>query len=236
MNTSLACAERVKTLYTAAPCQARSDEDTLIEIAQMNEDSGEYTEEIADAENQAGGNHPCQRLEEIFEMVRDKLQAKQILQIASQQIVLSGGASQLVGVRELAGKKIRAFSTHRPPRIDRRHGRFHQQLRLQRPSVGLISYISMNYHIYDKVEPTVTATCNNELPPAAMTVLTAKGNVVAAAEFLIATQKHPGSSPGLKAALKTLGIISHNIRNENVMRDPRGGSGVARIHLLRKYL
>lgn len=152
LNTSLACAERVKTLYGSAVPSA-SDDETLIEIAQMNEDSGEYTEEIAVPKTKLV-EIIQPRLEEILEMVRDKLQAKQILQIASQQIVLSGGASQLVGVRELATKKFgRLVRTGRPELIEGMADSTSSAA--FSASVGLINYISMNYHIYDKVEPTV---------------------------------------------------------------------------------
>lgn len=152
LNTSIACAERIKTLYGSA-VQSASDHDTLIEIAQMNEDTGEYTEEIAVPKTRLV-DIIIPRLEEIFEMVRDKLSAKQILQIASQQIVLSGGAAQLIGVRELAAKKFgRLVRTGRPELIEGMADSTSSSA--FSASVGLINYISMNYHIYDKVEPTV---------------------------------------------------------------------------------
>ncbi len=152
LNTSLACAERIKTLYGSAVPSA-SDDETLIEIAQMNEDSGEYTEEIAVPKSKLV-DIIGPRLEEIFEMVRDKLSAKQILQIASQQIVLSGGGSQLGGVRELAAKKFgRLVRTGRPELIEGMADSTSSAA--FSASVGLINYISMNYHIYDKVEPSV---------------------------------------------------------------------------------
>ncbi len=153
LNTSLACAERIKTLYGSAIPSA-SDDDTLIEIAQMNEDTGEYTEEMAVPKTKLV-QIIQPRMEEIFEMVKAKLVSKQILQIASQQIVLSGGASQLVGVRELAMKKFgRTVRIGRPEVIEGMADSTSSSA--FSASVGLINYISMNYHIYDKVEPSVT--------------------------------------------------------------------------------
>jgi cell division protein FtsA len=51
------------------------------------------------------------RIEETFELARDRLESSGFDKIVGRQIVLTGGASQLPGVRELAGiildKKIR---------------------------------------------------------------------------------------------------------------------------------
>jgi cell division protein FtsA len=44
------------------------------------------------------------RLEETFEIVRDRLAACPVARSAGRRVVLSGGASQLTGVREMAGQ------------------------------------------------------------------------------------------------------------------------------------
>jgi cell division protein FtsA len=46
------------------------------------------------------------RLEEIFEEVRAKLEAAGVTQEMGRRVVLCGGASQLVGVRELAAQVL----------------------------------------------------------------------------------------------------------------------------------
>ena len=151
LNTSIACAERVKTLYGSAIVSA-SDNDTFIEIAQMNEDTGEYTEELAVPKTRLV-EIIQPRMEEIFDMVREKLKINQITQIAAQQIVLSGGASQLVGVRDLAARRFaKTVRIGRPELIEGMADSTSSSA--FSAAVGLINYISMNYHIYDKVEPS----------------------------------------------------------------------------------
>ncbi len=59
------------------------------------------------------------RIEETFELVRNRLEASGVDKIAGRRVVLTGGACQLHGVRELAGlildKQVRIG---RPMRID----------------------------------------------------------------------------------------------------------------------
>ena len=54
------------------------------------------------------------RLEETFELVRDRLEASGFDKIAGRRVVLTGGACQLHGVRELAGAHPRQAGAHRP--------------------------------------------------------------------------------------------------------------------------
>jgi cell division protein FtsA len=44
------------------------------------------------------------RLEEIFELLRDKLEKSGVAQLAGRRLVVTGGASQLNGVREVASQ------------------------------------------------------------------------------------------------------------------------------------
>ena len=46
------------------------------------------------------------RLEETFEMIRDRMKASGFARLAGRRAVLTGGASQLVGVRELAASTL----------------------------------------------------------------------------------------------------------------------------------
>jgi len=46
------------------------------------------------------------RLEETFELVRARLEASGLDKVAGRRVVLTGGASQLPGVRELAGQVL----------------------------------------------------------------------------------------------------------------------------------
>jgi cell division protein FtsA len=101
LTTTLAHAERIKTLYGG--CVAVSTDDReLIDVPQV----GEYGEdELAQANHLprsflVGIIQP--RLEETFELVRQHLEASGYYHAAGRRVVLTGGASQLAGARELA--------------------------------------------------------------------------------------------------------------------------------------
>jgi cell division protein FtsA len=101
LTTPIAHAERIKTLYGS--CMAASaDGRDPIDVPQV----GEYGEEEPEQANHLprslllGIIRP--RLEETFELVRQHLEASGFYQIAGRRVVLTGGASQLSGVRELA--------------------------------------------------------------------------------------------------------------------------------------
>ena len=49
------------------------------------------------------------RLEEIFEMIKGRLEKSGFHESAGRRIVLTGGASQLIGVRELAGRVLLGY-------------------------------------------------------------------------------------------------------------------------------
>ena len=115
LSTPLAHAERMKTLYGSAIASS-ADEREMITVPQVGE------------EDEAHANHVPKsllvgiispRLEETFELVRDRLEKSGFDKIAGRRVVLTGGASQLPGTRELAGlildKQIRIG---RPLRIE----------------------------------------------------------------------------------------------------------------------
>jgi len=115
LSTPIAHAERMKTLYGSAIASA-ADERELITVPQVGE------------EDESQANHVPRsllvgiispRLEETFEMVRDRLDSSGFDKIAGRRVVLTGGACQLPGTRELAAlildKQIRIG---RPLRIE----------------------------------------------------------------------------------------------------------------------
>ncbi|MBV9221614.1 MAG: cell division protein FtsA [Methylobacteriaceae bacterium] len=97
LTTRLADAERLKTLYGSC-IGAASDEREMIDVAHVGED----------------GDHPNHlpksqltriikpRVEEILELVRDRLKAAGYAAHAGRRLVLTGGASQLTGAADLA--------------------------------------------------------------------------------------------------------------------------------------
>jgi cell division protein FtsA len=104
LSTSLAQAERLKTLHGSATATAQ-DERRMIEVRQIAEDGAEVPERIARAEL-IGIIRP--RIEETFELVRERLERAGRGRSAAHRIVLTGGASQLPGIRELSASMLGA--------------------------------------------------------------------------------------------------------------------------------
>lgn len=115
LSTPLVHAERMKTLYGSAIASA-NDEREMITVPQVGEDDESQANHVPKS-LLVGIISP--RLEETFEMVRDRLESSGFDKIAGRRVVLTGGASQLPGTRELAGlildKQIRVG---RPLRIE----------------------------------------------------------------------------------------------------------------------
>jgi cell division protein FtsA len=101
LTTSIADAERIKTLHGS--CTVTSTDDSVsIDVPQI----GEYGEEEPAQANHLPRSYLIgiiqPRLEETFELVRQKLESSRQFQKAGRRVVLTGGGSQLGGVRELA--------------------------------------------------------------------------------------------------------------------------------------
>jgi cell division protein FtsA len=115
LSTPLAHAERMKTLYGCAIASS-ADERETITVPQVGEEDESQANHVPKS-LLVGIISP--RLEETFELVRDRLEHSGFDKIAGRRVVLTGGACQLPGVRELAGlildKQIRIG---RPLRID----------------------------------------------------------------------------------------------------------------------
>ncbi|MBN66284.1 MAG: cell division protein FtsA [Rickettsiales bacterium] len=101
LSTSISHAERIKILHGSAISQA-SDEDRMIEVPQLGEEEDEDDPHRVPRTMLVGVIRP--RMEEIFEMVRAKLEEAGVDKVAGRRCVLTGGASQLVGVDEMAGR------------------------------------------------------------------------------------------------------------------------------------
>ncbi len=97
LTTSIAAAERLKTLYGGAIATMTDDKD-LIDVPQLGED--EHT-----LPNHVPRSYLVSiiqpRIEETFEMVRSRLNDVGLAQVAGRRVVLTGGASQISGLREL---------------------------------------------------------------------------------------------------------------------------------------
>jgi cell division protein FtsA len=101
LSTPIGHAERLKTLHGGALATA-DDEREMLPIPLV----GEEEDHIARIPRAMVVNIIRPRLEETFELVRDKLDQAGVLQEAGTRVVLTGGASQLLGARELAAQVL----------------------------------------------------------------------------------------------------------------------------------
>lgn len=98
LSTPLAHAERMKTLYGAAMVTS-ADEREMIDVPLVGEDQPTQSNPVPKS-ILTGIIQP--RLEETFELVRARLEASGFDHMAGRRVVLTGGGSQLAGVRDLA--------------------------------------------------------------------------------------------------------------------------------------
>jgi cell division protein FtsA len=116
LTTSVAHAERLKTLYGNA-IPSSMDEREVIDVPLIGEEGPENS-------NHLPKSHLIRiiqpRLEEIFEMVRSRMDKSGFQEAAGRRVVLTGGASQLPGVRELAQRVLdKQIRLGRPLRVAR---------------------------------------------------------------------------------------------------------------------
>ncbi len=109
LSTPIDNAERLKTLYGNAH-GSPDDEREILPVQLIGEEDHQFAR--IPRSMVVGIIKP--RLEETFEMVRDKLDGAGLGRAAASRVVLAGGASQLVGVRELAMRIL-----NRPVRLGR---------------------------------------------------------------------------------------------------------------------
>lgn len=104
LSTNIAHAERLKTLYGSALASVWDDRE-MIAIPLLGErgaENGPSSGQQVPRSMLTGIIRP--RLEETLELVRDRLAASPVARHAGRRVVLSGGASQLTGAREMAGQ------------------------------------------------------------------------------------------------------------------------------------
>ena len=114
LDTSMRDAERLKTLFGSAIGNETDNKD-MIDVPPLGERDGAGPNHIP-REILIGVVRP--RMEEIFELVRDRMEQAGFSNSGTMRVVLTGGASQLSGLRDLAnqilGKHVRLGS---PPAI-----------------------------------------------------------------------------------------------------------------------
>jgi cell division protein FtsA len=102
LSTPTIHAERMKTLYGCA-IPSVVDDRSVIDVPQV----GEFEHEAANHIPRSALTGIIQpRLEETFEIVRDRLKAAGFDKVSGRRVVLTGGASQLQGAGELAARVL----------------------------------------------------------------------------------------------------------------------------------
>lgn len=108
LSTSLHHAERLKTLHGSAVNSVK-DTEVMIDVPQLGEREDEDEPTTMPRAMLVGVIRP--RMEEIFELIRGKLEASGVDKIAGRRCVITGGASQMLAVSDLAermlGKQVR---------------------------------------------------------------------------------------------------------------------------------
>src|SRR5205823_13792227 len=98
LSTGVAHAERMKALFGSAIATS-TDEREMIAVPQIGEEDEGHVNHVPKS-LLVGIIAP--RLEETFELVRNRLEASGFDKVAGRRVVLTGGASQLHGTREFA--------------------------------------------------------------------------------------------------------------------------------------
>jgi cell division protein FtsA len=101
LSTSINHAERLKTLYGSVQSCA-DDERELLPVPLV----GEEEHQIAKVPRSMVVNIIRPRLEETFELIKDRLDSSGLNRAAGNRLVLTGGACQLSGLREMAGRML----------------------------------------------------------------------------------------------------------------------------------
>ena len=99
LSTKVAHAERLKTLYGNAQ-PSPDDEREMLAVPLV----GEEDHQIAKVPRSMVVSIIRPRLEETFELVRERLETSGFARAAGARVVLTGGASQLAGAREMAAR------------------------------------------------------------------------------------------------------------------------------------
>lgn len=101
LSTTLVHAERLKTLYGNVEASP-DDERELLPVPLI----GEEDHQLAKVPRSMVVNIIRPRLEETFEYIKDRLDGSGLGRLAGNRVVLTGGACQLPGVREMAARML----------------------------------------------------------------------------------------------------------------------------------
>jgi len=105
LSTSIATAERIKALYGGIYASP-SDGQEMIDIPLIGAEEDEPGSEMQSIPRSMLAGIIRPRVEEIFEMVRMRLEESGFDRVAGRRVVLTGGSSQLMGIKELAAQSF----------------------------------------------------------------------------------------------------------------------------------
>jgi len=114
LSTPTAHAERLKTRYGSS-IPSPSDERETVAVPQVGEEGADAVQQVPRS-ILVGIIQP--RIEETLELVRDRLERSGMARAAGRRLVLTGGGSELTGVRELAARVLnKQVRIGRPTRL-----------------------------------------------------------------------------------------------------------------------
>jgi len=154
IGVSIADAERIKTLYgTVLP--GGLDARELMTIASAGDQERDAPRIVSRG---AIANIVRQRVEEIFEMVRDHLADSPLAAESRAQVVLTGGTSQLTGIPDLASQILK-----RPVRVGRPLGLGRLPNEAKNPSFAVVTGLLVypQFAHLEHVEPRRTRRLRN---------------------------------------------------------------------------
>ena len=111
LSTSIVQAERLKTLFGSA-LSGPNDGREMVPVQQIGEEDGDGEAQMPRSVL-TGIIQP--RVEETFEIIRDRLSDAGLSSISARRVVLTGGASQLNGAREIASRILSKQVRHGKP-------------------------------------------------------------------------------------------------------------------------
>lgn len=114
LSTPLAQAERIKALHGSC-LTGPSDEREFVDIEMIGAADG--AEDQARVPKSVLVSIVRPRVEETFELLRDRLRAAGLENMGERRIILTGGASQLTGTREVASRILGGQVRHGLPRV-----------------------------------------------------------------------------------------------------------------------
>lgn len=114
LSTPLAQAERIKALHGSC-LTGPADEREFIEFETVGGEGGPQDLTQVPKSTLVGIVRP--RVEETFELLADRLRSAGLDNMGERRIILTGGASQLTGTREIASRILGGQVRHGPPRL-----------------------------------------------------------------------------------------------------------------------